>query len=341
MLAVEPGREEHFAETIHHITEQFKTTPDGMNLQNLIDENKAAGIELKSRNTVSQYKTSFLSQMRALLWRSWMSILKEPMVTRIRIFQIITSAIIFGLLYFDQGLDQKGIMNINGILFLCVVNMSFSNMNMVVNLFCQEIPLFLREHFSGMYSSYAYFMAKQIVELPIMFLIPLLFLSILYFMVGLNSSINRFVSSLLILELIAQCAVSFGYFISCLASTPQTAMALSAPLLMPLMLFGGFFINDRSIPNWIDWLKYLSWLRYGNEAMMINQWEGVTGFICQEEEDPTRETCVTHGEQVLQAFGFQKENFWMNVGCMCGLVVGFKTLAFLALLSKTCRHMKR
>eukprot|EP00090_Calanus_glacialis_P000149 TRINITY_DN10091_c0_g1_i1.p1 TRINITY_DN10091_c0_g1~~TRINITY_DN10091_c0_g1_i1.p1 ORF type:complete len:664 (-),score=109.27 TRINITY_DN10091_c0_g1_i1:412-2403(-) len=343
VLAIETGREEECVKNINQISEQFKTTSEGMNLQNLIDENKAIEIEFNSKNTRSQYKSSFCGQMRALLWRSWLSNMKEPMVTRIRFFQVITAAIVFGLLYFDQSLDQKGIMNINGVIFLCVINMSFSNMFMVVNLFCQEIPLFLREHFNGMYSTYAYFFSKQIVELPIVFTIPLLFISIIYFMVGLNSSLTRFACSLLILELVVQCAVSFGYFVSCLASTPQIAMAMAAPLLMPLMLFGGFFINDGSIPDWINWLKYLSWLRYGNEAMMINQWEGVTDFICLDNgttDNPNIEPCITRGEQVLHIYGFEKENFWINVICMCALVIGFKTIAFLALLSKTYRGKK-
>jgi len=340
VLAVEAGREDECVKDITYISEQFKTTADGMNLQNLIDENKANGIEFNTKNKASQYKSSFCGQMRALLWRSGISIMKEPMATRIRFFQTITAAIIFGLLYFDQPLDQKGIMNINGVIFLCVINMSFSNMFMVVNIFCQEIPIFLREHFNGTYSTYAYFMSKQIVELPIIFLIPLVFISIIYFMVGLNSSMERFACSLLILELIVQCAVSFGYFISCLASTPQIAMAMAAPLLMPLMLFGGFFINDGSIPDWINWLKYMSWFKYGNEAMMINQWEGVSDFICPADENPNIEPCITKGEQVLHIFGFEKDNFWMNVICMCALVIAFKTLAYLALLSKTYRGKK-
>ena len=42
---MESGREEDCRKTINHITEQFKTTPDGMRLQNLINENKAVGRE--------------------------------------------------------------------------------------------------------------------------------------------------------------------------------------------------------------------------------------------------------------------------------------------------------
>lgn len=66
-----------------------------------------------------------------------------------------------------------------------------------------------------------------------------------------------------------------GYFVSCVASTPQVALAISAPMIIPVLLFGGFFLQNGSVPVYLDWLRYLSWFMYGNEALSINQWYGV------------------------------------------------------------------
>jgi hypothetical protein len=46
-------------------------------------------------------------------------------------FQFI--AAVLGLIYLRQELDQKGVQNINGVLFLLCTNMSFSNLFSVVN----------------------------------------------------------------------------------------------------------------------------------------------------------------------------------------------------------------
>jgi len=35
-----------------------------------------------------------------------------------------------------------------------------------------------------------------------------------------------------------------GYMVSCLASSNQMAQAISAPLIIPFMLFGGFFLSN-------------------------------------------------------------------------------------------------
>lgn len=71
------------------------------------------------------------------------------------------------------------------------------------------------------------------------------------------------------------CLVFIGYFISCLSSSLKIASALSAPMIIPLLLFGGFFLNNGSVPVYFQWLRYMSWLMYGNEALSINQWRGV------------------------------------------------------------------
>ena len=58
-----------------------------------------------------------------------------------------------------------------------------SNMFAIINVITMEVPIFLREHFNGMYRTDVYFLTKQIAEFPLFVLIPVIFLGILYFMV--------------------------------------------------------------------------------------------------------------------------------------------------------------
>ena len=39
-----------------------------------------------------------------------------------------------------------------------------------------------------------------------------------------------------------------GYLISCIATSVQMAMAFGPTFLIPLMLFGGVFLNNTTIP---------------------------------------------------------------------------------------------
>lgn len=79
----------------------------------------------------------------------------------------------------------------------------------------------------------------------------------------------------LILFLLSQCSVSIGYFVSTLVSKEETAATLAPVLLIPMLLFGGFFANSSHIPEWISWFQYVSPIRYAFEALIRNQFEGV------------------------------------------------------------------
>lgn len=88
--------------------------------------------------------------------------------------------------------------------------------------------------------------------------------------------------------------------ISCLANTTQVAMALSAPLIIPVMLFGGFFLQNGAVPFYFQWLRYMSWFMYGNECLSINQWSGVS-FTDPASNCPNK---VCTGRDILASFDF-------------------------------------
>ena len=58
--------------------------------------------------------------------------------------------------------------------------------------------------------------------------------------------------------------------------------------------------------GWLVWVKYLSWYQYGFEALMINQWEGVTNITCPAPPPGLEGSipCLSTGEQVLNQLNF-------------------------------------
>ena len=144
---------------------------------------------------------------------------------------------------------------------------STNDPELVFQVFCIELPIFLREHFNGMYRTDTYYLCKQIAELPIFIVSPIIFICIFYWMVGFNEALDRFFMCMLVVLLVTQVVVSFGkwrwktmaqspvnekvpcsipgYFVSCISPNLQVALALAPPLIIPIMLFGGFFLNTK------------------------------------------------------------------------------------------------
>ena len=79
-----------------------------------------------------------------------------------------------------------------------------------MQVFCAELPVFLREHFNGMYRTDVYYLGKTLTELPVFIVIPFVFATIVYWMIGFNSDVDRYLICCAIVILISNVASSFG-----------------------------------------------------------------------------------------------------------------------------------
>jgi ATP-binding cassette, subfamily G (WHITE), eye pigment precursor transporter len=166
--------------------------------------------------------------------------------------------------------------------------------------FSAELPIFIRESRGRLYRTSTYFLGKTIAELPLFLAVPIIFTSIAYPMIGLRQGFFYFSIACGVVSLVANVSTSFGYLISCASSSISMALSVGPPVIIPFLIFGGFFLNSGSVPSYFKWLSYLSWFRYGNEALTINQWTGVTGIVCTR----SNTTCPTTGKIILETLNF-------------------------------------
>ena len=77
--------------------------------------------EKKAQETVrntnkSPYKASWWKQFQALLWRSFLAVIKDPLIMQVRIAQTMVISLVLGAVYFGQEHTTAGVMSINGAL---------------------------------------------------------------------------------------------------------------------------------------------------------------------------------------------------------------------------------
>ncbi|OXU28894.1 hypothetical protein TSAR_016626 [Trichomalopsis sarcophagae] len=336
LLAVVPGREYACRHAIHKVCDQFECSNLGKKIskkvENIIDfveENHYKDKNMQIKNFT--YKASWLEQFKAVLWRSWLSVIKEPILIKVRLLQTIMVSLLIGIIYLNQKLDQDGVMNINGALFIFLTNMTFQNVFAVIHVFCSELPIFLREHANGMYRTEIYFICKTMAEAPIFIAVPFIFTIIAYPMIGLYPDIKHFFTTVGIVALVANVSTSFGYLISCTSTHLSMALSIGPPVIIPFLLFGGFFLNTASVPIYLKWFSYLSWFRYGNEALLINQWADIKSINCTR----SNASCPKSGLMVLQTLNFNKDFFWMDICALVVLIIVFRIVSLLALIYKT------
>ena len=163
--------------------------------------------------------------------------------------QTVLLGLIVGLIYFDLATDQNGVQDRNGVIFFVLINQSMLGVFGVINTFPLELPVFRREHSAGMYTPWAYYLSKTISEIPHQVFFPFVFCCICYPMVGLNPEPERFIMFCVLVILCANTAFALGYCLSTAAASVEVALAFGPVVILPFMLFAGFFLNVDSIPS--------------------------------------------------------------------------------------------
>lgn len=177
------------------------------------------------------------------------------------------------LLFFNTSKDAQGIQNVQGSLFFVTMNISFNAIQNVILIFPDERPVFLREVNNNMYKVSPYFWAKVISELPFSIMTPVIFGCIVYYAIGYNPSFDAFIVFLVILVLIYNASSGYSLIISASFSDKQLAVTLTPVLIIPFMLFAGFFVSADNIHWYLKEFEYLSIFKYGYESLMHNQFD--------------------------------------------------------------------
>ena len=135
--------------------------------------------------------------------------------------------------------------------------------------------MFERENHSGLYGLPAYFFSKMAIEVPIYLFMPVILVSLTYFVFGLNPGITHFLTTALVCALLAGLGMSIGLVAA--SNFRQLTIALSVvPLfVLPMMLFAGLLVNLSGMPVWIQWIKWLSPMKYGFVALMKNEFDNL------------------------------------------------------------------
>lgn len=218
-------------------------------------------------------EASFCVQFKQLMFRTRVGLRRNPLAVRARLGQ----NIVFGLLALGvfqelQGTSKKEKYNMAGCLFFMSVNTFMLNFVGTIGLFQQERPVFLREQASRMYRLGPYFQAKTLVEFPVTTLLPMIYVCLLYYGVHFRREWDAFFFQYFILWTLVQSAISIGYLVSSLFKNESTAAMIGPLLILPFMVFSGFYSNMTLMPWYVLFWTWLSPMRYGMEALCHNEW---------------------------------------------------------------------
>lgn len=199
----------------------------------------------------STHHLSWFAEFCVLFSRGFRSTIRNPILTKARIGQTIFVAIIASLIYLRLDDNQQAVQDRVGAVFFLMINQAFPGFFGVLQTFPLERPIFSRENSSGSYRVSTYFMAKVCVDFPYQILLPVIYTTITFWLIDLGDNFVDYVSFVGVIILVSNAAMSLGYLLSTLVPTVEVALAIGPVVVLPFMLFSGYFLNTDSVPGTI------------------------------------------------------------------------------------------
>ncbi|GAU95110.1 hypothetical protein RvY_06785 [Ramazzottius varieornatus] len=316
----------------------------------------------KKMGVTSKTKTDWVYQLKTLLGRRTKGLRRSTVEIKAPFALYAFLGIVLGMTFLPQDYsDMAGVENINGAIFLLAFFLSWLPLCSIKPVFFPQLTLLqIETRFKPIYRFSAFYLSHILLAVPLQAILAVTLMTVSYWLVGLAPSAVSFLAACGIGVLIANAGQAFAFLLaSCVFQQPKWRIPVIFLLGVPSTLLAGYLPRLRTMPEWLRPFSYLSWLRYGFQALMRNQWNivSINEFValrhaCDEDSEDceellgTRRFNATWNEEVrfvLKDYGLsmdlseQQDDVAFNSAMLVCFILLFHFLAVVALWRKPSR----
>ncbi|XP_022727932.1 ABC transporter G family member 25-like [Durio zibethinus] len=280
--------------------------------------------KLEHRNSNRVDLSTWFYQFSILLQRS-LKERKHESFNTLRVFQVITAAILAGLMWWHS--DYRDIQDRVGLLFFISIFWGVLPSFNAVFAFPQERAIFMKERASGMYTLSSYFMARIIGDLPMELILPTVFLIVAYWMAGLKPDLVAFLLTLLVLLGYVVVSQGLGLALGAAIMDAKQASTIVTVTMLAFVLTGGYYVHK--VPSWMAWVKYISTTYYSYRLFINVQYgEGkkISSMLGCSRHGSNRVGCKFIDQDIAGQISPQ-----LGIAILLLMFVVYRLLAYLAL----------
>ncbi|TKY59311.1 ABC transporter G family member 14 [Spatholobus suberectus] len=272
----------------------------------------------------AQCCTTWRQQFTILLRRGFKE-RKYEQFSVYKICHVLAISFFAGFLWWQSGVDQM--QGRVGLLFYYTQFCGFFPMVQSIFTFPRDRKMIIKERSSYMYRLSSYFIANNLVDLPLQLVLPTLFVTITYWMGGLKADASIFFRTLATALLYALVSQGIGLAIGAVLINNQRVAATVGAVVMTLfVLVNGYFV--RNTPAFVSWIKYMSHSYYSYKLLLGSQFNDYDTYHCG-----PNVTCSVRNYPTLKRVGVDKQG--LSVAALVAMLIDYRLVAYLALMIGT------
>eukprot|EP00192_Tetraselmis_astigmatica_P001759 CAMPEP_0117657340 /NCGR_PEP_ID=MMETSP0804-20121206/5278_1 /TAXON_ID=1074897 /ORGANISM="Tetraselmis astigmatica, Strain CCMP880" /LENGTH=1545 /DNA_ID=CAMNT_0005463787 /DNA_START=295 /DNA_END=4932 /DNA_ORIENTATION=- len=220
-----------------------------------------------------------LRQFVQLLRKNFRTYWRSPSYNITRMLVIALMALMYGSIYWQQGaqisartIQESRVQNLMGVLFSSVTFVAVFQLTAIQPIVAYERSVFTREQAAQMYSVWPKSIAQTLVELPFLLMQSIIFVPILYFMVGFVMSAHKFFFFWLVNLVSLSMFTFFGEWLVYVTPNQQLAQVFGAGINQVWNIMCGFLVAYPLMPVWWQWANRATpstWLIYSLAASQM------------------------------------------------------------------------
>ncbi|XP_027348358.1 ABC transporter G family member 9-like [Abrus precatorius] len=271
-----------------------------------------------------QWCTTWWQQFTILLRRSFKERKNEQFSAQ-KLCHVLALSFFAGLLWWQSRVDQM--QDLVGLLFYYTQFCGFFPMVLSIFTFPRDREMIVKERSSYMYRFSSYFIAINVVDLPVQLALPTLFVTITYWMGGLKASASIFFQTLAVALLYALVSQGIGLAIGAvLVNNQRVAATVGAVVMTLFVLVNGYFVQNT--PAFVSWIKCISHSYYSYKLLLGSQFKDYNTYLCG-----SNGTCSVGKYPTIKHVGIDKQGF--SVAALVAMLVGYRIIAYVALVIGT------
>ncbi|XP_058208545.1 pleiotropic drug resistance protein 1-like isoform X2 [Rhododendron vialii] len=279
--------------------------------------------------TTEKYGVSKKELLKACTSREYLLMKRNSFIYIFKLTQLILMAFITVTVFLRIEMPKKTLEDggiFMGALFFTLIMIMFNGYS-EITLSIMKLPIFYKQRDFLFFPAWAYTLPTWFLKIPVTFVEVGAWVFLTYYVVGFDPDAGRFFRQYLLLLCINQMSSALFRFMGGIGRNIIVANTFGSFALLAVLVLGGFVLSRVNIKKWWIWGYWLSPMMYGQNALAVNEFLGMSW-----RHIPPNST-ETLGVQVLKSRGIFPEAhwYWLGLGVTLAFFIAFQLLFTLAL----------